>query len=110
MVINQTAIIVLVCEPLPVGQEISPYTDCSLLDMSIEARLFIVVQECAILTGIKARLATVLLTVMIASFGLLANGPMLVANPSSHFNWTESALNLALIGTAWVVADSLVQS
>jgi uncharacterized membrane protein len=64
----------------------------------------------AILTGIRARLATILLTVMIADFGLLANGPMLVANPRSHFNWAESALNLALIGTAWVVADSLVQS
>ena len=63
----------------------------------------------AILTGIQVRLATILLTVMIASFGVLANGPMLVADPSSHFNWTESALNLALIGTAWVVADSLVQ-
>ncbi|HSY35427.1 MAG TPA: hypothetical protein VK814_06730 [Acidobacteriaceae bacterium] len=62
----------------------------------------------AILTGIQARLAAVLLTVMVASFGLLANGPVLVANPSSHFNWTESALNLALTGAAWVVADSLV--
>ena len=64
----------------------------------------------AILTGVRARLATILLTVMIASFGLLANGPMLVADPRSHFNWTESALNLALIGTAWVVADSIVES
>jgi uncharacterized membrane protein len=61
----------------------------------------------AILTGIKARLAAILLTVMIASFGVLANGRMLVANHSSHWNWTESALNLALIGGAWVVADSL---
>ena len=48
----------------------------------------------------------ILLTAMIASFGLLANGPILVADPSSHWNWTESALNLALIGAAWVVADS----
>jgi uncharacterized membrane protein len=64
----------------------------------------------AILTGIQARLAAILLTVMIASFGLLANGPMLVADPSSHWNWTESALNLALIGAAWVVADSLAKS
>jgi uncharacterized membrane protein len=64
----------------------------------------------ALLTGIKARLATILLTVMVASFGLLANGPMLVADPSSHFNWTESALNLALTGAVWVVADSLAQS
>jgi uncharacterized membrane protein len=69
-----------------------------------------IVAGLAILTGIKARLAAILLTVMIAAFGLLANGPMLLANPRSHFNWTESALNLALIGTAWVVANSLVQS
>ena len=61
----------------------------------------------AILTGIQARLAAILMTVMIASFGLLANGRMLVADPSSHFNWTESTLNFALIGVAWVVADSL---
>jgi hypothetical protein len=64
----------------------------------------------AILTGIHARLATILLTVMVASFGLLANGPILVANPRSHFNWTESALNLALIGAVWVVADSLAKA
>jgi uncharacterized membrane protein len=64
----------------------------------------------AILTGIQARLAAILLTVMIASFGLFANGPMLIADPSRHFNWTESALNLALIGAVWVVADSLVES
>ena len=64
----------------------------------------------AILTGMQARLAATLLTVMIASFGLLANGPMLVADPSSHWNWTESTLNLALTGAAWVVADSLAQS
>lgn len=61
----------------------------------------------AILSGIKARLAAILLTTMVASFGLLANGPMLVADPSSHWNWTESALNLALIGASWVVSDSL---
>jgi uncharacterized membrane protein len=64
----------------------------------------------AILTGIQARLAAILLTIMVASFGLLANGPMLVADPSSHWNWTESTLNLALTGAAWVVADSLAQS
>ena len=59
----------------------------------------------AILTRIQARLAAILLTVMIAAFGLLANGLALLADPS-RWNWTESALNLALIGVAWVVADS----
>jgi hypothetical protein len=63
----------------------------------------------AILTGIHARLAAILLTAMIASFGLLANGRILLTDPSSYWNWTESALNLALIGVAWVVADSLPQ-
>jgi len=60
----------------------------------------------AFLTGVQARLAAILLTVMIAGFGMLANGRVLLADPN-HFNWTESALNLTLVGVAWVVADSL---
>jgi uncharacterized membrane protein YphA (DoxX/SURF4 family) len=61
----------------------------------------------AILTGVKARLAAILLTAMYASFTVLVHLPMLLADPSSHFIWSENALNLALIGAAWVVADSL---
>ena len=61
----------------------------------------------AILTGVQARLAAILLTAMYASFTLLVHAPMLLADPSSHANWAENALNLALIGVAWVVADSL---
>ena len=61
----------------------------------------------AILTGVQARLAAILLTAMYASFTLLVHGPMLLADRSNHFIWTENALNLALIGVAWVVADSL---
>ncbi|HEY0796316.1 MAG TPA: hypothetical protein VGD64_11095 [Acidisarcina sp.] len=63
----------------------------------------------ALLTGVQARLAAILLTVMLAIFGLLANGPVLLADHASHFNWAESALNLTLVGAAWVVADSLAQ-
>jgi uncharacterized membrane protein YphA (DoxX/SURF4 family) len=63
----------------------------------------------AILTGVRARLAAILVTVMLASFGLLVNEPMLLADHASHWNWTESALNLAVFGAAWVVADSLAQ-
>jgi uncharacterized membrane protein YphA (DoxX/SURF4 family) len=63
----------------------------------------------AILTGGQARLAAILLTAMYASFTLLVHGPMLLADPSSHAIWSENAENLALIGTAWVVADSLVR-
>jgi uncharacterized membrane protein len=60
----------------------------------------------ALLTGVRARLAAVLLTVMIAGFLVLANGLTLLAQPN-HYNWTECALSLALVGAAWVLADSL---
>jgi uncharacterized membrane protein YphA (DoxX/SURF4 family) len=63
----------------------------------------------AFLTGLQARLAAILLTVMLVSFGLLANGPILLADHASHFNWTESAVNLAVVGAAWVLADSLAR-
>lgn len=63
----------------------------------------------AILTGVQARLAAILLTAMFASFTPLVHVPMLLADPSSHWIWSENAVNLALIGAAWVVADSLAR-
>jgi uncharacterized membrane protein len=63
----------------------------------------------AMLTGVQARLAAILVTAMLASFGLLVNEPMLISDHSSHSNWTESAVNLAVVGAAWVVADSLTR-
>ena len=63
----------------------------------------------AILSGVQARLAAILLTAMYASFTPLVHVPMLLADPSSHMNLTENAINLALIGVAWVVADSLAR-
>ncbi len=61
----------------------------------------------AILTGVQARLAAMLLTAMYVVFTVLVHTPMLWADPLSHANWSESALNLALIGVAWATADSL---
>jgi uncharacterized membrane protein len=62
----------------------------------------------AILTNVQARVAAILLTAMIASFTLLVHGPMLAADPSNHGVWTENAVNLAIMGAAWVLADSLI--
>jgi uncharacterized membrane protein YphA (DoxX/SURF4 family) len=61
----------------------------------------------AILSGLKARLAAILLTIMFASFSVLIHAPLLFASPASHLNWVMNAMNLALTGAAWVVADSL---
>ncbi|GLQ46316.1 hypothetical protein GCM10007862_13670 [Dyella lipolytica] len=63
----------------------------------------------AILTGVKARLAAILLAIMYASFTPLVHLPMLLANPTSRWIWTENVLNVALVGCAWVVADSLAR-
>jgi uncharacterized membrane protein len=64
----------------------------------------------AILTGVRARLAAMLLTVMYAAFTPLVHLPMLLADPSNHGVWVENATNLVLTGAAWVVADSLARS
>jgi uncharacterized membrane protein YphA (DoxX/SURF4 family) len=69
--------------------------------------LFQIAAGVAILTGICSRLAALLLTAMYAGFGLLVHLPMLLAAPASRMTWSENALNLALTGAAWVVADSL---
>ena len=61
----------------------------------------------AILTGLQARVAAVLLTMMYASFTPLVHIPTLFADPTSHWFWNENAVNLALVGAAWVIADSL---
>jgi uncharacterized membrane protein YphA (DoxX/SURF4 family) len=63
----------------------------------------------AILTGVQARLAAILLTAMFAAFTPLVHIRMLLADPSNHWIWNENAVNLALTGAAWVVADSLAR-
>ncbi len=87
----------LVPKWLPPGQEFWGY----LTGVAFEAA------GIAFLTGMQARLAAILMTLMLAIFGVLANGLMLVADHKSHWNWTESATNLATVGAAWALADSL---
>ena len=48
-----------------------------------------------------------LLTTMDAASTLLVHGPMLAPDPASHWIWSENAVDFALVGAAWVVADSL---
>jgi hypothetical protein len=61
----------------------------------------------ALLTGLMARLAARLTTVMIMGFGLLVWLPALFANRHSFANWAESTETLGIAATAWVVADFL---
>jgi uncharacterized membrane protein YphA (DoxX/SURF4 family) len=61
----------------------------------------------AILSGLAARLASRLSTLMIVLFGLLIWIPQLVLNPNDHENWAGVAENFAIAGAAWIVSDFL---
>jgi len=69
--------------------------------------VFFVAAGVAILTGVQARLAAVLLTAMLGFFTVLVHVPMLLVKHDGVFNWSELALKLTILGVAWVVADSL---
>jgi uncharacterized membrane protein YphA (DoxX/SURF4 family) len=64
----------------------------------------------AILTGIKAPLASRLLTAEIVIFELLFWIPNLRAQPRNHFNWSGNAISIAIAGAAWVVSDSICRA
>jgi uncharacterized membrane protein YphA (DoxX/SURF4 family) len=59
----------------------------------------------AILINRQARLATRLMTLMLALFGVLVWVPRLIAHPKAHFNWSECVLTFLITGAAWMVAD-----
>jgi hypothetical protein len=61
----------------------------------------------ALLTNRMALLATRLLTMMLAIFGLLVWVPLLLSAPRSYTNWSETVETFAIAGTAWILADLL---
>ena len=62
----------------------------------------------AFLTDVRARLAAILLTAMLASFFVLVHVRVLLAEPT-HWNWSEAALNLTVLGAAWALAGALAR-
>ncbi|HEV7990632.1 MAG TPA: DoxX family membrane protein [Gemmatimonadaceae bacterium] len=59
----------------------------------------------AIVSGLQARLASRLLAAMFLTFGALVWLPSLIASPRGHIVWAGNAINLAMAGAAWIVAD-----
>jgi hypothetical protein len=74
---------------------------------AIATTVFFVLAAVALLTNRMALLASRLLTVMLAIFGLLVWVPLLLSDPHSHTNWSETAETFAITGTAWILADLL---
>jgi uncharacterized membrane protein YphA (DoxX/SURF4 family) len=61
----------------------------------------------AILSGVQARLAAILLTIMYGLFGVLVHAPLIHGSPHTRFYWDEFFENLALMGVAWTMADAI---
>jgi uncharacterized membrane protein YphA (DoxX/SURF4 family) len=61
----------------------------------------------SILTGVLDVVGSRLLTLMLAAFGALVWAPAIFAQPREHMVWAGNAINLALVGAAWVVADAI---
>jgi len=69
--------------------------------------VLLVMAGLALLADIAALVAAQLLTVMFAAFGLLVWGPQILGHPESHLVWAGNAINLALMGAAWVMTDAI---
>src|SRR6266851_1290726 len=61
----------------------------------------------ALVTNRMALLATRLLAMMLVLFGLLVWVPLVLADPRSHTNWSETVETFAIAGAAWILADLL---
>jgi hypothetical protein len=61
----------------------------------------------ALLTNRMALLAARLLTMMLLIFGLLVWVPLVISDPHSHTNWSETVETFAIAGAAWILADLL---
>lgn len=64
----------------------------------------------AFLSGVMALLASRLVVLMFAGFGALVWAPKLFAASPDHIAWGGNAINLALVGAAWVLADSIARA
>ncbi len=63
----------------------------------------------ALLANRMALLAARLLTMMLVLFGLVVWLPLLLSDPHSHTNWSETVETFAIVGTAWILADLLAE-
>jgi len=59
----------------------------------------------ALISGVQAKLAARLLTLMFAAFVVTLHVPLVAANPHSHLDWLMLAITLTLTGAAWIVAE-----
>jgi uncharacterized membrane protein YphA (DoxX/SURF4 family) len=61
----------------------------------------------AVVSGVRARLAAMLVVAMYAVFAVLVHLPLVILEPRGVGHWVEQGANLILLGAAWCLADWL---
>lgn len=74
---------------------------------AVATTVFFALAAVALLTNRMVLLATRLLTLMLLIFGLFVWIPLLLSDPRSHTNWSETIETFAITGSAWILADLL---
>jgi hypothetical protein len=74
---------------------------------AITTTVFFALAAVALLTNRMALLAARLLTMMLVLFGLLVWVSLVLSDPHSHTNWSETVETFAIAGAAWILADLL---
>jgi len=64
----------------------------------------------ALISGVLALPAARLLTLMFIGFGALVWAPQLVSAGGEHISWAGNAINLSLIGAAWMIGDTVADA
>jgi hypothetical protein len=77
---------------------------------AVTTTVFFALAAVALLANRMALLAARLLTMMLVLFGLIVWVPLLLSDPHSHSNWSETVETFAIAGTAWILADLLSES
>ena len=91
----------------PTAELVPKWIPPSQMFWAIATTVFFALAALALLVNRMALLAARLLTVMIASFGLIVWVPLVVSHPYDHTNWSETAETFAIAGAAWILADLL---
>jgi hypothetical protein len=74
---------------------------------AITTTVFFALAAAALLTNRMALVASRLLAIMLAIFGLIVWLPLLILHPHSATNWSETAETFAIAAVAWILADLL---
>ena len=96
-VLNLSATASFVPKWLPPGQ----------MFWAVVTTVFFALAAIALLSGFQALLAARLTTAMIVGFQFLVWLPAPFAAPHEQMSWAGNAQNLAIAGSAWIVADYL---